>query len=407
MNGGRQAGRRLAALIDQGLVSATNFGMFLYCARVLSVELWGAFGFAYATVLFLQGFQRAAVIIPMITFNPKLADWQANAAAWARLNACLIVLATVACAIAAAIGFAVGIAWLAFSMVGAMVLLIPMFLLEFARRAVIQQENFEQLVALAAAYSAGCIGTLIVWTVLGPSRWMPVGAVAAGATCATTLFTFWHSPLLLGSNTGNSNIHEARQFSVWASMGHLGFSGYNFGAQAILGALGGPVALGYFHACRALLQPVNTLIGAMDSIDKPRAARAYVQSGRPGLIKTLGTALGLLTLLSGAYITGVLLFNAELLSLAYGRRYEGQEQVVAWWCAVAALTVLAQPLESGLYVIRRTKEMFYSRLLASAASLLSAWLLIGPFGAIGALAAIAVGYAISAACGALLLRQYA
>ncbi len=60
---------RAAAVLEQLAVSGANFIAFLIFARQLAPAQFGEFGFAYALVLFVQGFQRALVTIPMIPFS--------------------------------------------------------------------------------------------------------------------------------------------------------------------------------------------------------------------------------------------------------------------------------------------------------------------------------------------------
>ena len=90
--------RRGAALVEQGAVAGANFVAFVLFARALEPAAWGEFGFAYALLLFLQGFQRALVTIPMVTFSARAADggWEAGRRAWVRGNTSLALLCAVA-----------------------------------------------------------------------------------------------------------------------------------------------------------------------------------------------------------------------------------------------------------------------------------------------------------------------
>lgn len=399
--------RRLAALADQGIVSATNFLLFLYCARTLDSEDWGAFGFAYAAVLFCQGFQRAIVTIPMITLSPTPAQWHENSEAWAGLNSSLLLAVMVFGGMLSAFTTLIDVDWLAISATSATALSAPMLLMEYSRRATIQNDHFGRLVFMALAYMFGILTIAILWPSAWHTRWLPVAAVIAGSCAAAFVFLTGKTSILLGKVRPGFAIEGHRGFSMWAALSHLGYSGYNFGVQAMLGAISGPAALGIFHACRALIQPVNTLIGAMDSIDKPRAARAYAATGRFGLFRSLRSTLMGLAILGGVYLGLAALFDTWLLRIAFGARYSDQESVVLWWCIVSALTICAQPVESGLYVAGRTREMFLSRVASSLGSLGCAYFLIGPFGPVGALAAMAVGFGVSALLGSLILKKMA
>jgi O-antigen/teichoic acid export membrane protein len=398
--------RRGAALLDQGLISGSNFLILLYGARLVPAEQWGEFGFAYATVLFGQGFQRAMVTIPMITFSAQLQQWAIHEASWAALN---IRLAFSACLLALGVAAAstfLGFVWAANSALMAAMLSIPLFCMEFGRRAAIQGEKYSTLVLSACSYAIGAWLTVAAMQACGSAnRWLPVAAVVGGAMLSYAVAVGGRISRMIGNLERGTYGKEYLEFGLWASLGHLGFSGYNFGMQALLGAIAGPAALGAFHACRTLLQPINTLVGAMDSIDKPRAANAYASEGRSGLFGILGRSATVIGVFAGAYIAAALSVNDWLLAMAYGEKYIDQGNVLAMWCLVAGVTALAQPIESGLYVIRRTRELFYSRLMASIVSIACGVLLIDAYGAIGALLATAVGYALATARGIQLLHS--
>ncbi|MEZ5643421.1 MAG: hypothetical protein R3E70_15575 [Burkholderiaceae bacterium] len=114
--------------------------------------------------------------------------------------------------------------------------------------------------------------------------------------------------------------------------------------------------MGVFHACRILVQPINTLIGATDSVDKPRAARALAQDGFVGMRRVLGRSLTVLLALGLPYLLIIAATASWLLPWLLGEAYRGQTHVVTWWCAVALAMLIAQPVESGLYVTRRVRQ---------------------------------------------------
>ncbi len=194
----------------------------------------------------------------------------------------------------------------------------------YGRRAAVQDERFDLLTQMAFTYGVVSISTLVCWNFAGPSKWTPVTVLFLGAASATTYYAIAKPRKLLIRPSAEAPAATGHYpFSLWASLSHIGFSGYNFGVQAMLANMAGPTALGIFHACRTLLQPVNTLVGAMDTIDKPRAARAYASNGRIGLIKAMQTALTILFLTGGLYIATIYLLDSWLLALVFGTQYSG------------------------------------------------------------------------------------
>ena len=403
---------RGAALIEQGLVSGANLLGFVLLARALAPEQWGVFGFGYALLLFAQGFQRALVTIPMIPFTAGPPGWLPARDAWAAANAWLALAGSAL--LAAAAGLAAMLSpglWLTHSLAGAAALLPLALAHEFARRAAVQERRFGVLAAMGLAYALPLLavaGARVAWPSwalwAGPGAWpaaLALGCALAGA--ALTYRVAVRRPLLPLPPGPLPRVAGWRPYAGWALGSHLGYSGYNFGVQALLAALAGPAAVGLFHACRTLVQPVTVLQSAMDSIDKPRAAAAWATQGATALQRVLWRSFGWMALPSLPYLVIVSLAAAPLLAWLYGPAYAGAEAVVVAWCAVAACGLFSQPVESGLYVTHRPRALFWARSAAALVSLVAAVPLVLAEGAVGALVAMALGFALAAALGSLAL----
>ena len=59
------------ALIDQVMVSGSNFLSGILLARYLGIEEFGRFSLAWLGLLFFLGLQNAAIIAPMMSLGPK------------------------------------------------------------------------------------------------------------------------------------------------------------------------------------------------------------------------------------------------------------------------------------------------------------------------------------------------
>jgi O-antigen/teichoic acid export membrane protein len=396
---------RAAALIEQALVSGANFVAFVFFARTLDAAAWGSFGFAYALLLFVQGFQRALVTIPMIPFSAA-AGWDASRITWARTSTLLVLAAVVLPLLAAGVVALAGGGWLLQALLMAALMAPCVFAHEFARRAAVQERRFGTLAGMGAAYAAVMVLAALVVPPSPSVAWTPALAFAASAALSALLYRgVARLPLLPrpgrpGQGAGPGGAESYPQFAAWATASHLGYSGYNFGVQAILAVLAGPAALGVFHACRTLVQPVAVLTTAMDGIDKPRAAAALQRGGWPAMRAALVQQQGRVALPALPFLALVALAAEPILHLLYADVYAGQQAAVWAWCAVTLGAMLAQPVESGLYVARRTRQLFFARAAAAAAGLAAALVLVPLHGAAGALAAMALGFGVAAALGA-------
>jgi O-antigen/teichoic acid export membrane protein len=407
-------GARAAALLEQAFLAGGNFLAFLLFARALTPAQWGEFGFAYALVLFVQGFQRAGVTIPMMAFATRSLPWAGARAAWAGTNAGVALLGLAALALAAGLAHW-GPRWLMHSLALAALMLVPMLMHEFARRAAVQERRADLLAPMGAVYGVSLLLTAwpgLPWLLqapgLGPhalSSALPALGVALGAMGATLVYQFGTRRTVLAPPAGLPAEPALRGFVGWAAASHLGYSGYNFGIQVVLGAVAGPAAVGVYHACRTLVQPVFVLITALDSIDKPRAAVALSRGGAAALRRALRKAMGVISAIALPYLLLVAAQADAALGLLYGDLYRGNAGVVLLWCLVALLSMVAQTVETGLYVALRTRELFYGRAVAALAALVAAALAVPLWGTAGALLATAIGYGLTSTLGSASLAR--
>jgi O-antigen/teichoic acid export membrane protein len=154
--------------------------------------------------------------------------------------------------------------------------------------------------------------------------------------------------------------------------------------------------MGSFAAVRNLTQPVNTLIGAIDNVDKPRAARAFSAGGFPDLFSSLWQTMGTLSLLGGGYLLLCAAGGGHVVNALYHERYGHAWGEVWMWCLIALAMMVAQPLESGLYVAQRTGALFMNRLISAMIGLGVAVATIPDWGVSGALLGVASGWLATA-----------
>jgi len=68
---GNFLGRETWALTDQAVVSATNFLTSVMLARFMGLREFGIFALAWMSVLFVNSFQTALIVAPMMSIGPK------------------------------------------------------------------------------------------------------------------------------------------------------------------------------------------------------------------------------------------------------------------------------------------------------------------------------------------------
>jgi len=378
-----------------------NFGLAVFLTRELPKADWGVYSLGFALMLFAQGFQRAMVCIPIATMAHQDDVLFRSLRFWRKLQLKVTGFSISALLLGAATAhFISSKSSISESMLIAALLVPGFFSHEFWRRMLIQARNIRAAAIIAFVFF------LFVALLLLLLYFAHGGVIAAAigvSLCALMVGSIARSrtiSIIPESGDPLDLRHEVRQFGRWASLSHLAYSGYNTAIQVSLSVISGPAAMGSFAAVRNLIQPVNTLIGAIDSVDKPRAARAYADDGFTGLFSSLWRTIITLSIVGGLYVIACAAGGGYVVNTLYHQRYGYAWNELWMWCLIATAMMVAQPIESGLYVAHRVDALFVNRLISSAIGLGAAVACIPSLGVLGALIGLASGYFTTAFLGA-------
>jgi O-antigen/teichoic acid export membrane protein len=385
------AGPRAATLFEQAAVAATGFLSMLFFARHLPTAEWATFSFAAALMLLGQGMQLSIVILPMISFSRGQAPTAQDQLHWTWLNRAVLLAMLCASALSGAVVLWRSDSWIAWSFLYAVLLMPPAFGYEYLRRRLILARRYAALARAGLAYAVGVASA--------------VGAQGLfGAPPAMAALSFWPGLLLALAVSGVRDplrwaappaawLRPLLRFAAPTVGSSLAFAGYTLAVQALLGAWQGAPAVAAFNATRMLIQPVNTLIGAFNSLDLPNAARAHAEGGR-ALLRFQTRAMARLVAVGGVYLVLVASFAGPLLGLLFGGRY-GDVTTLWCWLIVGLLMLVTTPTENVFYVTRHPQWLLLSRLGAAAAGCGVAALSIPALGATGAVLGIAAGWLVA------------
>lgn len=396
------------ALLEQALLSLVNFGLALLLARILDKAAWGTYSLGFVLMLFAQGFQRALVSIPIATMTADDPTLSNTILFWRSNNLRLLAYATVCMLLASALWqLLLPDKWIATAIAIAAVMVPGFFMQEFWRRILIQTGQIKTCAIHAIIYVALiALSTLLLYGFSFPPLAWALGvsscALAAGLLMSRQFTT---EP---SAHSGQVDLKpRIAVFGKWAILSHVAYSAYNTGIQIVLSVMTGAAAMGSFAAVRNLVQPVNTVIGAIDSIDKPRASRAFASGGYPAMFLSLRKTLLTLAILGGAYLLAGAAFGGIMIEWLYNAKYGAPWAEVWLWCLVAAGMLLAQPTESGLYITRHPKALFQNRVISAMAGLGTALMLVPSMGVSGAIVALAIGWLCSALLASYQLYRFA
>lgn len=324
------------ALIDQALVSGSNFVTGVLLARVLGPEGFGMFVLLQALMLYVNSFQGAMIFQPMMSAAPKLS----GADRMHYLQGVFAVQIVLSCLL----GFVVGIIALGahafgleklvgldfYAVCALIAALVAFQFQDWQRRYYFIQENARAAFVNDAISYGGQVVLLGLASLYGR---LNIGS-AFSAIAATSLtafvigflgnrmepvFSHARSVLRDGWRTGRDYL-VAWQLQWLGTQGVLLIGAGTVGAQAAGGV----------RAAQNIVGPINILFQAMENVIPVVAARRFGERGLPGLTRYIWRA----TVAGSALLLPILLmlavFSVPLTHLLYGERYADSASLVIW-----------------------------------------------------------------------------
>lgn len=397
---------RAAGLADQALASLVTFGQTLVYARALAADEFGLFAMALAAVLVAQILQRTVVVLPMIVAQSDHSHTAVHA--WWRVNATVLGLTMLAVASIGLVAYARGHGSdLVVPVCTAVGTALPSILVyEFVRRTLYVQRRTAGVLRMSAAHFA--LQTLGVAVVVGTGggAWAAMAAIAVAAGAAAVVGAFGVDlTRAADAPSARALLRRYRTDMVWSLAAAVPYVGFNTALPVLIGLLSGPAAAGVFTATRLLLAPITTLISAVDSVDKPRAARSLRDEGTAGLRGSLLRTVRSMLLLGGGYLVAAGVWAKDILRLLLGADYPLDASLAWLWLVVGLLMMLGQPLETGLLVMRLTRWYFWTRFAALVVGMLTLMSALHRLSYEAGILAMGAAWLVSGTLAALLLAR--
>lgn len=401
----------LLAVIDQGLISGSNFLLAILLARWLPAEQYGAYALSFAVFVLFSFLQQGLFLEPMSVFGPstyqKSQSEYLGSLLW--LQAALAALILIGVVIPGALYLEVGSGMLRKAFLG-MALSAPCVLLYwFARRAYYLQLRPSGAVAGAMFYSA--ILASVVWFCFRTGTLSPLTAfLAIGFSALMTSIRQLRDlrpSIVQGANlSGLKDIGNRHwQYGRWAIVGSL-FMWIPWNIYyPVVGRFFGLAEVAKLRALLNLVLPVTQLLSAFSLLFLPLASHIGQQENWLAARK-LGLKLATFFGASAAvYWLPVCLFRVPFLRLMYAGHYLHVSPFVPWIALSSVLSGMALGPTIALRAMRSPASVGFTYGIAGGLSVVLGIPATHSFGISGAIACNVLSSFVALALGWTMLAK--
>jgi O-antigen/teichoic acid export membrane protein len=394
------------SVIDQAVVSGTNFATSVLLGRFAMQEELGVYYLALSVIYFARGIQEQLVSAPyMIYCSRKRGRELSEYAGSALVHQCVVVGVTAGVLLVA---LALGV--LPRHMAGAFWLLAvatPLVLFrEFARQMSFAHLELTRATLLDIAAAIVQFAALILLAMSGQltvTSTLATIAVASGIAAVGWLATSTRSMIACLPFAVRDWVHNWR-FARWALASQLLSSTTPYVMPWVIAVTHGEAQTGLLGACSTLVGFPNMFLMGLCNFLSPRTAQAYAHGG----LQELRSVLWNTALLFGATLGGLaaltFVIGEQITVFVYGPQFAGGGLIVG----VLSLSVLANSLGvvagNGLWAIERPSASFAADVCSLFIVIVAAIILVPLFGPLGAALATLAGTASDAAVRLAILR---
>lgn len=396
------------ALIDQVVVSATNFATTLLLSNLCSQTQMGLFGLCWTIFGFQRTAQERMLSAPYMVFahrpDQDKPTWLGSSLIHQRMFG--IVCTIVAWSMAAFFHFtgnSPGMAPVMLSF-GAM----SSFLLLRDHVRAICSTHFRYDVSLAvdcatSVLQIGGIAALYFLDIL--TIWSCI--LVIGLACLIPTMTWlWVAPqeYRLDSSRYSSDWKTSWGFSKWLFAARaIGISGLYL-IPWIVAYLMDEVAVGIFTVCTTFAGFALMFVMGINNFFAPRTISAFHTGGKPALIRSLTETIAVFGAILGT-VTVAMYFLGDWLLGYCGPGYTGNGSVVFYLCLSMLAVSISIAWGNGLAALGKPRGYFIGEVAYFVVAVSLAWILIPRMELNGAaLALVGASLAVSSVTGIVLLR---
>jgi O-antigen/teichoic acid export membrane protein len=388
------------SIFDQAIVSGTSFLSAVLIGRATSPTELGRYYLVLSVVLVINGAQEQIVAAPYLVYSKQrrgreLTEYTGSM--W--LQQLAIALLTIAGLFAVIIMVSLTGPSELFPGLWALLFATPLLLLrQAARRYTFAQLQLISAIGLDGAVAVLQLGGLMLLIYFERLTLVAIFAVMSGA-CALA-FAGWYllNPPRVRIVRGRflPDLCRNWSFGKWALQGYVVGQTTPQVMLWILGLTGGAAATGVLGACATVVGIMNVLLFGFDNVLTPQVAHVYAAGKRDEVRRILARAAAFLSVTFGSVCAIVFLAGGRIMIVAFGPEYLGTGAILFVLALNSLMAGLGMVFGSGLRAIDKPRLNLAADVVCMIVSLVSAAILIVPYGALGAAFAMLAGTSTSA-----------
>lgn len=366
----------ILAVLDQGLISGSNFILSILLARWLRAEQYGAYALSFAVFVLCSFLQQGLFLEPMSVFGPSFyrntQRQYIGTLVWLQSAIAAVALVLSGVAVAVFLRYDTGVFRMA--MLG-MAFSAPCVLLYwFARRAFYLQLQPARAVGGALLYCG--LLSIGMWLLVHYGKLSAFTAFLAMGISAlvTSVRQLWQIRPIIFTGKQSAELKEAAtrhwNYGRWAILGSM-FIWIPWNVYyPIVGRFSGLAEVANLRALLNLALPVAQTLSAFSLLFLPHASHASQQENWGGAKHLALRITSFFALGTALYWVPVVLYRVPLLQFLYAGHYSQIGKLVPWIALSSFMTGVALGPTIALRAMRSPSIVSYIYFISSAVALL-------------------------------------
>jgi O-antigen/teichoic acid export membrane protein len=359
---GKAAQEGYLAVIDQSIISLSNFLATLLLARTVSPTELGMYGVGFTSLRLVRSIQEGLTIQPLNTFGAaqELPEFKRYATSTSLIQVILALLSAASAAVLGLLLIRTGNDVAGPTIFALWHNFLWWQLQEYVRRILYTRGAVRSAVINTLIANGVRLGLMFYWLAndqltgiagLNAIAWGSLAALIPGLWQTRSYWTTAFDPVLA---TLRKNWH----FGKWIMGGVLAnWVSVEFYPVLTAGMVSFAAA-GAYRAIQNLVAPIHMLLRAIDTFLTPRAAKTFQVAGMSGLWRVLR----LTYLLAGVPVFAILgisvLFPKQILELLYGATYLEYSNAMVLMAIFYGLLFAYWPLQAAFKAIHLSRPIF-------------------------------------------------